>query len=134
MYKSEIFMGRQSGVFSAVALFLTCFGLFGLVSFVAERRTKEIGIRKVLGASITEICVFLARGFTKPILLANLIAWPVAYFYLRAWLQKFAYHIDLGIGAFLVAGVSTWMIALIAIMGRSYMAAAANPVESIRNE
>ncbi|MDH4271311.1 MAG: ABC transporter permease [Candidatus Aminicenantes bacterium] len=134
MYKSEILMSRQSRVFSAVALFLTCFGLFGLVSFMAERRTKEIGIRKVLGASIPEICVFLGRGFTKPILLANLIAWPVAYFYLKAWLQKFAYHIDLRIDAFLVAGVSTWMIALIAIMGRSYRAAAANPVESIRNE
>jgi len=134
MYRSEIMMNRQSRVFSAVALFLTCFGLFGLVSFMAERRTKEIGIRKVLGASITEICVFLGRGFTKPILLANLIAWPAAYFYLKAWLQKFAYHIDLGIDAFLVAGVSTWLIALIAIMGRSYRAAAANPVESIRNE
>jgi len=134
MYKAEIAMGRQARVFSAVALLLTCFGLFGLISFMTERRTKEIGIRKVLGASVPEICRLLARGFTIPIVLANGIAWPLASLYLRGWLQKFAYHIDLGIGVFLAAAVSTWLIALIAVMGRSYRAAVANPVDSIRNE
>jgi putative ABC transport system permease protein len=134
MYMSEIRMGRQSRVFSAAALYLTCFGLLGLVSFMTERRAKEIGIRKVLGASVHEICALLGRGFTKPILLANLVAWPAAYVFLKGWLQRFAYHIDLGIDIFLLAGVSTWLIALIAIMGRSYRAAAANPVDSIRNE
>jgi len=134
MYRSEIIMGRQSRVFSAVALFLTCFGLLGLVSFMVERRAKEIGIRKVLGASSPGICALLGRGFTKPILVANLIAWPVAYLYLKGWLQKFAYHTHLGIAVFLLAAISTWLIALIAIIGRSYSAAAANPVKSIRNE
>jgi putative ABC transport system permease protein len=134
MYRSEIMMSRQSRVFSAVALFLTCFGLFGLVSFMIERRTKEIGIRKVLGASVPEICLLLGSGFTKPILLANLVAWPMAYLYLKGWLQKFAYHIDIGIGIFLVAGLSTWLIALVTILGRSYRAAVSNPVESIRYE
>ena len=134
MYRSEILMGRQSRVFSAVALFLTCFGLFGLVSFMTERRTKEIGIRKVLGASVPEICGLLGRGFTMPILLANLIAWPVGYLYLKGWLRKFAYHFDLGLDVFLLAAASTCLIALVAIMGRSYRAAAANPVDSIRNE
>ena len=134
MYRSEILMGRQSRVFSAAALYLTCFGLFGLVSFMVERRAKEIGIRKVLGASIPEVCALLGRGFTKPILIANLVAWPVAYFYLKGWLQKFAYHIDLGIDVFLIAGVFVWMIALVTVMGQSYRAASSNPVESIRNE
>ena len=134
MYKSEIRMSRQFRVFSAASLFLTCFGLFGLVSFMTERRTKEIGIRKVLGASAPEICRLLGSGFTKPIVLANLIAWPVAYFYLNGWMKKFAYHTDIGLGVFLLAGISTWMIAMIAVMGRSYRAAAANPVDSIRNE
>lgn len=134
MYRSEIMMGRQSRVFSAAALYLTCFGLFGLVSFMVERRAKEIGIRKVLGASIPEICVLLGRGFTKPALIANLVAWPVAYLYLKGWLQKFAYHFDLGIDVFLLAAISTGLIALIAIIGRSYRAAASNPVDSIRNE
>jgi putative ABC transport system permease protein len=134
MYKSEIVMSRQSCVFSAVALFLTCFGLFGLVSFMTERRTKEIGIRKVLGASAPEICKIMGRGFTIPILLANAVAWPLAYLYLKSWLQKFAYHIDLEIGLFLAAGLSTWLIAMITVTGRSYKAAVANPVDSIRYE
>jgi putative ABC transport system permease protein len=134
MYRSEILMGRQSRVFSAVALYLTCFGLFGLVSFMVERRAKEIGIRKVLGASIPEVCALLGRGFTRLILMANLVAWPVAYFFLKGWFQKFAYHIDLGIDVFLIAGVFVWMIALITVMGQSYRAASSNPVDSIRNE
>jgi putative ABC transport system permease protein len=134
MYKAEIIMSRQSRVFSAVALFLTCFGLFGLVSFMTGRRTKEIGIRKVLGASTPEICKILSRGFTAPILLANCVAWPAAYLFLINWLRKFAYHVDIGIGVFLEAAVLTWLVAMITVMGRSYRAATANPVESIRYE
>jgi putative ABC transport system permease protein len=134
MYRSEIHMGRQFRVFSAVSLFLTCFGLFGLVSFMTERRMKEIGIRKVLGASAAEICLLLGGGFTKPVVLANLIAWPVAYFYLKGWLQGFTYHADIGLNVFLLAGISTWMIAMIAVTGQSYRAASSNPVKSIRNE
>jgi len=134
MYRSEIRMSRQFRVFSAASLFLTCFGLFGLVSFMIERRTKEIGIRKVLGASIPEICALLGRGFIKPVVLANLIAWPLAYVYLTGWLQKFAYHIDLGIIVFFASGAFAGVIALITVLGQSVRAAAANPVESIRNE
>jgi putative ABC transport system permease protein len=78
--------------------------------------------------------VLLGRGFTKPALIANLVAWPVAYFYLKGWLQKFAYHIDLGIDVFLIAGVCVWTIALVTVMGQSYRAASSNPVDSIRNE
>jgi putative ABC transport system permease protein len=134
MYASEISLGRQARVCSAVALFLTCFGLFGLISFMAERRTKEIGIRKVLGASVSELCILLGRGFTIPILLANALAWPLAYLYLKSWLQKFAYHFDLGIGLFLAAGAATWLIAMITVLGRSYRAAVSNPADCIRYE
>jgi putative ABC transport system permease protein len=134
MYEAQMIMSRQARVFSAVALFLTCFGLFGLVSFMSGRRTKEIGIRKVLGASAPEICRLLSRGFTIPILLANGVAWPVSYLCLRNWLQRFAYHVDLGIGVFLEAAVLTWLIGMITVAGRSYKAAAANPVKSIRYE
>jgi putative ABC transport system permease protein len=89
MYKSEIRMKNQLQFFSAIAVFLSCFGLFGLVSFIVERRTKEIGIRKVLGASVFEIIALITRGFTKKIILANLIAWPVAYFFINKLVQKF---------------------------------------------
>jgi putative ABC transport system permease protein len=89
MYKSEIRMKNQLQFFSAIAVFLSCFGLFGLVSFIVERRTKKIGIRKVLGASVFEIIALITLGFTKKIILANLIVWPVAYFFMNKLLQNF---------------------------------------------
>ena len=134
MYKSEIRMKNQLQFFSGIAIFLSCFGLFGLVSFIVERRTKEIGIRKVLGASVFEIIALFTRGFTKQIILANLIAWPIAYFFLNKWLQNFAYRINIGFLVFVAASALSISVSLITIFSQTYKAAAANPVKSIRDE
>ena len=134
MYKSEFRMNAQFRVFSALAVFLSCFGLFGLVSFLVERRTKEIGIRKVLGASVSGIFALFTRGFAKQIVFANLIAWPIAYYGLNRWLQNFAYRTEIGFFAFPAAGVLSLVVAFVTIFSKTYRAAAANPVNSIRNE
>jgi putative ABC transport system permease protein len=134
MYRSEIRINNQFRFFSTLAIFLSCFGLFGLVSFIIERRKKEIGIRKVLGASLKEILVFLSQGFIKQIILANIIAWPLAFYIMNRWLQNFAYRTNIGILIFIAAGAFTLIIALITIFTETYKAAAANPIDSIRNE
>jgi putative ABC transport system permease protein len=134
MYKSEIRMKNQLQFFSAIAVFLSCFGLFGLVSFIVERRTKEIGIRKVLGASVFEIIALITRGFTKKIILANLIVWPVAYFFMNKWLQNFAYQVNIGILVFIAASALSLFVFLTTIFFQTYKAAAANPVKSLRHE
>ena len=134
MYRSEIRINDQFRFFSALAIFLSCFGLFGLVSFIIERRKKEIGIRKVLGASIAEILVYLSRGFSKQIILANIIAWPLAFYFMNKWLQNFAYRTNIDISVFIAAGAFSLIVAMITIISQTYKAAAANPVESIRNE
>lgn len=134
MYKSEIRIKNQLQFFSVLAIFLSCFGLFGLVSFIIERRTKEIGIRKVLGASVFEIIALFTRGFTKQIILANLFAWPIAYFFMNKWLQNFAYRINIGFLIFIAASALSFSVFLITIFVQTYKAAAANPVKSIRNE
>lgn len=134
MYKSEILMKNQLRFFSALAIFLSCFGFFGLVSFIVERRTKEIGIRKILGASAYEIIALFSRGFTKQIMLANIIAWPIAYFFMNKWLQNFEYRTHIGIWVFMAATALSVLISFITIFSQTYKAAVANPVNSIRNE
>ena len=134
MYKSEIRMKNQLQFFSAIAVFLSCFGLFGLVSFIVERRTKEIGIRKVLGASAFEIIALFTRGFTKKIILANLIVWPIAYFFMNKWLQNFEYRVNIGILVFIAASALSLFVFLSTIFYQTYKAAAANPVKSLRHE
>jgi putative ABC transport system permease protein len=134
MYKSEICINNQFRFFSALAIFLSCFGLFGFVSFVIKRRTKEIAIRKVLGASVSEIFALFARGFLKQIILANIIAWPIAYYFMNKWLQNFAYRTNIGFYIFIVAGTVSIVVSLITIISQTYKAAVADPVKSIRNE
>ena len=116
------------------AIFIGCLGLYGLSSFIAEQRTKEIGIRKALGASISEIILLLSKEFTKWVLLSNIIAWPLAYLAMNRWLQNFAYRTNIGLGTFVLAGVLALMIALLTVGYQAVKAAGANPVEALRYE
>jgi len=134
MYKSEIRMNHLFRSFSALAIFLSCLGLFGLASFTAERRTKEIGIRKVLGASVPGIFMLLSRGLSKWVLLANIIAWPAAYYFMNGWLQNFAYRVGLSVWIFILSGLAAFGIALLTVSYQSIKAATANPVDSLRYE
>ncbi len=134
LYRNEARMMKMFGYFSLFAIFISCLGLFGLASFTAARRTKEIGVRKVLGASLSNIMYLLSREFTKWVLVANLIAWPVAYFAMSAWLKNFAYKVHPHWLEFALAGVLTFVIALLTVSFQSFKAATCDPVRSIRYE
>ena len=122
------------GYLTLFAIFIACLGLFGLVSVIVEQRTKEIGIRKVLGAPILGIIFLLSKEFTKWILFANLIAWPLAWFVMHNWLRNFAYRIDINWHVFLLAGSIALLIAIITVSFQAIKAAIANPIESLRYE
>ena len=115
-------------------MFIAGLGLFGLASFITEQRIKEIGIRKALGASIANIVVLLTKEFTKWVLAANLIAWPMAYMAMNYWLQNFAYRITLTPWPFLFAAALAFIIALLTVIYQTVKAARANPVEALRYE
>ena len=133
-YRSEERMGGLLKYFSILAVFIACLGLFGLASFTAEQRTKEIGIRKVLGASAPQITLLLCREFFVLVLLANIISWPVAYFVMRNWLQDFAYRTSLGVFTFVLAMVLALVIALLTVSFQAVKAAVANPVDALKYE
>jgi putative ABC transport system permease protein len=133
-YMDVIRQGVIFAVFSALALFLACIGLFGLAAFATERRTKEIGIRKAMGADSSDIMRLFAWEFSKPVLWSNLLAWPIAYFSAQRWLGRFAYHVDLKFWMFLAAGGIALMIALITVSGQAFLAARAKPVTVLRYE
>jgi putative ABC transport system permease protein len=127
-------MGKFFVSFSALAILIACLGLFGLTAFAAEQRTKEIGIRKVLGASVASIVGLLSKDFLKLALIANLLSWPAAYFAMNKWLQNFAYRIDIGWWVFALAGGLALLIALATVSTQAIKAAVANPVEALRYE
>lgn len=127
-------IGNLAGSFSLVAVLIACLGLFGLTSFFAEQRTREIGIRKVMGATAINILQLMSREFMILVGLANIIAWPVAYYLADSWLQNFAYHIDLDLGIFLLAAALSLGIALLSVSSQSLRSATANPVDSLRHE
>jgi len=133
-YKADEKLQAIFSNFGVLAIFISCLGLSGLVSFTAEQRTKEIGIRKALGASISGIIFLLSKEFTKWVLIANLIAWPVAYFAMNQWLQNFAYRINIELGTFILAGVLALIIALLTVGYQAVKAAKANPVDALRYE
>jgi putative ABC transport system permease protein len=133
-YQIEKKMGMIFNYFTLLSIFIASLGLFGLVSFSTEQRSKEIGIRKVLGASVPNILVMLTKNFTQWVLLANIFAWPIAWYAMNKWLQNFAYRIDLSIWPFLIAGVLALMIALMTVSWQAMRAAMANPVDSLRYE
>ena len=120
--------------FSFLAIFISCLGLLALASFSVERRTKEIGIRKVLGSSVPQIIFMLTRDFTKWVLLANVFAWPLAYFVLTKWLENFAFRIGIEWWIFLLAGALALIIAIIVISYQTIKAALSNPVKALRYE
>jgi len=134
LYRNEVRMMEMFGYFSMLAIFIACLGLFGLASFTTEQRTKEIGVRKVLGATVSKIIILLSREFAKWVLAANIIAWPIAYFVMDMWLDNFAYRINIGWTAFLLTAVLTSMIALLTVSYQSIKAAVANPADSLRYE
>ena len=133
-YRNEERTGRVFTIFTLFALFVACLGLLGLASFAAEQRTKEIGIRKVLGASVPGIILMMSREFTRWVLLANIFAWPIAYYIMYRWLRSFAYRSDIGWMVFILSGLIALIIALLTIGFQSIKAATANPVESLRYE
>ncbi|MBX7150342.1 ABC transporter permease [bacterium] len=134
LYKSEQKLSMLIGTFSGLAILIACLGLFGLASFTAEQRTKEIGIRKVLGASVGGIVFIMCKEFLKFVLIANIIAWPVAYLAMNMWLQDFASRIDIGPSAFILAAVFALTIALVTVGYQAIKAALSNPLKSIKYE
>jgi putative ABC transport system permease protein len=134
LYKSEQRTGRLFNIFAGIAIIISCLGLFGLATFTAEQRVKEIGVRKVLGASVTNITALLSRDLLKLVLIGNLIAWPVAWYLMHKWLENFAYQINISLWVFLLAGVLALLIALLTVSYQSIKAALANPVKSLRSE
>ncbi len=134
MYRNEQTIGTLLKYFAVLAVFVACLGLFGLASFTAEQRTKEIGIRKVLGASTSQITLLLCREFFVLVLLANLIAWPAAYFVMNNWLHNYAYKTSLGLFIFFTAMGLALIIAIISVSYQAVRAALGNPVNSLRYE
>ena len=133
-YGSEHRLRRLFGTFSLLAVLISCLGLLGLVAFTAEQRTKEIGIRKVLGASVPRIMNLLCREYLLLVALANAIAWPVAYLLMDRWLRGFVYRTGIHAGLFLLAGLSALLITLLTVSFQAFRAARANPVDSLRYE
>ena len=134
LYKNEERVKTLFNYFTFMAIFISCIGLFGLAFYLTEQRTKEIGIRKVLGSSILKIVIILSKDFMKWVLLANIIAWPLAYYFMDIWLQSFAYRTNMRVGTFLLSGALALMIAMLTVSYQSIKAATANPVDSLRYE
>jgi putative ABC transport system permease protein len=133
-YITETRVGILSKYFAALAILISCLGLFGLSAFTAQKRQKEIGIRKVVGASVNDITVMLSKDFLKLTIIAVLIAFPLAWWAMNHWLQSFAYRINIGVGVFLIAGSSVTLITILTVSFQSIKAAIANPVKSLRTE
>jgi len=134
LYKGEQQMGKIFNLFAVLAIFISCLGLYGLSAFMAQQRTKEIGVRKVLGASVFNITYLLSTGFTRLILVAILIAIPLSWFAINSWLQSFAYHINLSWVILACASLAALLIAWITVSYESIKAAMANPTKSLRSE
>ncbi|MDH4220202.1 MAG: cell division protein FtsX [Candidatus Aminicenantes bacterium] len=134
LYQSEMKLSRLFSIFTAIAIYIACLGLFGLASFTVVQRTKEIGMRKVLGASMAGVVLILTKEYVKWVVLANVFAWPLAYYFMRKWLEGFAYHTSLNILAFFASGILALIIALLAVSFQTFKAATANPVDSLRYE
>jgi len=133
-YDNEIRTGRIFGLFTGLAIVIACLGLFGLAGFMTERRTREIGIRKTLGASVFGLVVLLVREFTKWVVIANLIAWPVAFLLIHRWLQNFAFHTAIGIWPFAVSAVIALVIAIMTVSFQSIRTALTNPARILKYE
>jgi putative ABC transport system permease protein len=134
LYRAEENLGRIAGVFSGFAIFVAAIGLLGIASFTAEARTKEIGVRKVMGATVTNIFLKLSKDFLKLVALGILLACPIAYLLMKGWLAGFAYRTEIGIQPFLLAGFLALGIAWATVSFQAVKAALANPIKSLRYE
>ena len=134
LYKDEARIAEIISFFAIIAIVIGCLGLFGLSAFSAEQRTKEIGIRKVLGASASSVVMMLTKEFSKLVLISNLIAWPIAYYLMNNWLNDFAYRINIGIWIFIISGCLGLGVALLTVSYQAVKAAVANPIESLKYE
>ena len=134
LYKAEERLAKILTSFTILAIVIACLGLFGLISFMAVQRTKEIGIRKTLGASVQSIVKLLSRDFLMLVIMAFILASPVAWYFMNQWLQDFAYRIQISWWIFLLAGVIATVIAFLTISAQAIKAAIANPVEALRSE
>jgi putative ABC transport system permease protein len=134
MYDAEKKQGIIFNSFTFVAIFIACLGLYGLALNMTKQRTKEIGIRKVLGSRVSGIALMLSKESLILVFIANLIAWPLAFYAMNTWLHNFAYRINIGIGTFVFSSVLALIMALLSITHQSVKAAVANPVDSLRYE
>ena len=130
----EILVGKLAGLFAGLAIFISCLGLFGLAAYMAEQRTKEVGIRKVLGATLPQVWFLLSKDFIVLVLISSLIASPVALYFLQGWLQKYSYRISIGAGVFIWSALTALVITLITISFQAIKAAQLNPTKSLRSE
>ncbi len=133
-FKLEMLIGKLAGLFAGLAIFISCLGLFGLAAYVAQQRTKEIGIRKVLGASVSQVWILLSKDFIVLVFLSCVIASPVAYYFLHGWLMNYNYRINIGAGVFILSALLSVFITIITISFQAIKAAVANPVKSLRTE
>ena len=134
LYRAEQRLSKIFVLFTTLAIVIACLGLLGLATFTAEQRSKEIGIRKVLGATASHVVILMSGEFTKLVLISFMLAIPLAYLFLSKWLQGFAYKVDIGIVSFLAGGCISLLIAWLTVSYQSFKAATANPVNSLRSE
>ena len=134
LYRTEQRMGVIAITFSGLAILIACLGLFGLAAYAAEQRTKEIGIRKVLGATVSHITAMLSKDFLKLVIIAAVIAFPLAWWVMHTWLQDFAYRTNISWWVFIIAGVLAALIAIVTVSFQTIKAALMNPIKSLRTE
>ena len=133
-YRTEHRLVQMFNCFSFLAIFIACLGVYGMLSYSVEQRTREISIRKVLGANVSKIVRLVSREFLRCVVLANVVAWPVAYWAIHRWLRSFAYRANTGTTIFLLSAAITFVIYMMTVSHQSFRAAAANPVDSLRHE
>jgi ABC-type antimicrobial peptide transport system permease subunit len=133
-FELELLIGKLAGIFAALAIFISCLGLFGLAAYTAEQRTKEVGIRKVLGATVSQVLVLLSKDFVLLVGLSCLIATPIAFYFLHQWLQGYYYRVSIGAGVFVYSALAALGITLVTISFQALKAALMNPIKSLRTE
>ena len=133
-FKQEVLIGKLAGLFAGLAIFISCLGLFGLTSFVAEQRQKEIGVRKILGASVFNVWNLLSKDFVMLVVISFFIAFPLSYYFMHNWLQNYNYRTGLSWWIFIAAGVGSLLITILVVSMQAIKAAIANPVKSLRTE
>jgi len=134
IYRTDAQISQMVAIMAGLAILISCLGLFGLASFSAEKRTKEIGIRKILGASVNDVVFLLSKHYIGLVLIANLIAWPLAWLALHRWIQDYAYRVAISWWVFVLAGVAALLIALVTVSFHAVKAALSNPVKTLRSE